>query len=288
MKVLPRRIKRLIYRSLCALSNRWGWRVHPVLHHLPFGLALRRKTSFSTAQHSSAVEAAGLKYLESSNIQGVNFPHLVDITVDGDTAYTLSTYIDGDSLASVLDHFTSQDWERLVLDLRSQLRSLRQQTTCESQRRPVICNAAGSTIIDDPRISWVAENGRELATTQGFFSQVWLGLDLPRNINTIRPKIQPLIDRPVSVNFCHGDVYPRNIILPGGLSAWRRGKSRLCLVDWEYSGWMPAPWEALKATLMECEEDSEWLVTIRKALPEFKEYLDADWEWRSKSNMMIV
>lgn len=271
-----------MYRSLCALSLRWGWRVHPVLHRLPFGLALKNKTSHS-AQHPSIVEAAGLQYLESSNIQGVNFPHLVDLTVDGEAAYTLSTYIDGDLLAPTLEHLSVQDWERLSLDLQSQLRSLRQQTT---SRHP-ICNAAGA-IIDDPRISWVAENGRRPATTQDFFSQVWLGLDLPRNATTIRPKIQPLIDRPVSVNFCHGDVYPRNIILQGGLSSWREGKSRLCLVDWEYSGWMPAPWEALKATFIECDPDTEWLVAIRKTLPEFSEYLNADWEWRSKSNMMLV
>ncbi|RXW13744.1 hypothetical protein EST38_g12111 [Candolleomyces aberdarensis] len=279
MKTLPSRFKRWIYRRLLSLGASRSWCIHPAVHRLPFGLALK-----TSARETSINETAALRFLEASKTANLNFPFLVDSTTDGTITYMLSTYIDGDCACEVMEGFSSQDWRRLELDLRGQLTSLHIQTSSHHHN---ICSAAGG-IIDDPRMSWVAEGALELATTQDFFAQVWLGLDFPWNRETIRPAIQPLIDRPVPVAPCHGDVYPRNIIFPGGVEAWRVGKTRLCLIDWEFSGWMPAPWEAPKATFIEAEPDSEWQIVIRHALPEFREYLDADWLWRSKSRMMII
>ncbi|KAI0670468.1 hypothetical protein C8Q78DRAFT_992038 [Trametes maxima] len=79
---------------------------------------------------------------------------------------------------------------------------------------------------------------------------VWLGLDFPRNANTLRPVVRPLIERldGAPAVFCHGDILPKNLMLPGGFEKWRLGTAPLALIDREYAGWPPAPWEALKAT----------------------------------------
>jgi hypothetical protein len=138
--LLPHSIKCLMYRSLCPLGIRCGWRVHPVLYRLPFGLSLKRKTS-TNSQHLCIVEAAGLQYLESSKIPGV--PLFFALTLDDKPAYMLSTYIDEDPLCNVLECFSAQDWERLTPDLQPQLRSLRRQTTSPHH----ICDAAGGIIV---------------------------------------------------------------------------------------------------------------------------------------------
>ncbi|KAJ3509506.1 hypothetical protein NMY22_g16267 [Coprinellus aureogranulatus] len=283
-KILPPKLKCKLYNSLFAWAKRRGWGVHPLVCHLPLGIALK-----TTKDSPQDVDASALRFLESRNISGLNYPCLIDYTAYGGQTHMLSTFIAGDNVSSVLEHFSLDDWMRLEIDVQQQLRSLRRQTSTsqDSLGYPAIANAAGG-IINDPRISWVAEEGLEVRTTEDFLSQVWPGLDLPHNQDTIRPTIQPLIKRPVPVAFCHGDVYPRNMILPGGLAAWREGKSRICFIDWEFSGWMPEPWEALKATWIEYEEDTEWMVAVRNVMPEFKEYLQADWIWRTQSNMMLI
>jgi thiamine kinase-like enzyme len=138
----------------------------------------------------------------------------------------------------------------------------------------------------DPRMSWCHES--TFPSTKEFFRKAWLGLDPVRNRDTIRPRIEPFIERPCRVVFCHGDLKPRNMIFPGGLDAWRQGRTRVCLIDWEYAGWMPEPWDAIKAAMEECEADSEWLQVVRQIFPEQGPYLDAEWLWRSESRMMLI
>lgn len=244
------------------------------------------KSSSSTTLH---VDAAALQLLERNRISGISFPYLVDCVTNGKATYMLSTFIEGDNVSSTIEHFSPKDWKRLAVDVGQQLLALRQQTSIgpDSPGRPLIATAAGG-IINDPRVSWIAEQGTNPKSAHDFLSQVWIGLDLPHNRNTIRPIIQPLVEIPVPIVFCHGDVYPRNMIFPGGLNAWREGKSRICLIDWEFSGWMPAPWEAIKATWIECDQDTEWMLAMRDAMPEFTEYMDVDWLWRSKSNIMLI
>jgi hypothetical protein len=51
---------------------------------------------------------------------------------------------------------------------------------------------------------------------------------------------------------------------------------------------MPVYWDALKATWMESEWDTEWFEMARCIFPEDRDILDADWEWRSRSGITIL
>ena len=199
----------------------------------------------------------------------------------------LSTWIEGERLGDVWDDdMTIRDKEQVTLELYQQFSSLRSLTT--SKTHP-ICNAGGGPI-DDPRIPWVArEDPRIFYSGPDFAKEVWTGLDAPRNRDTLRPLVLPLIEREdVRVVFSHGDLIFRNLIIPGGLSRWRSGSKPIGIVDWEYAGWMPVYWDALKATWLDCEEDSEWIKVMRKVFPECNVELDVDWEWRCRSQVAIL
>jgi hypothetical protein len=247
---------------------------------LPFGLVLKKST-----HDNPDIEAAALQFLEASKIAGVNFPHLVDHVSSTGLSFMLSTYISGIDGSDAWNDLSQHDWPRIEGDLHDQLMSLRRQSSSSNHR---ICSATGG-VIEDPRIPWVAEQKTEINSTEEFFRQVWLGLDWPRNRDTIRPRIEPVIQRPVPIVFCHGDVFMKNFIFPGGLETWRAGGSRVYLIDWEYAGWMPEPWEALKCTSLECEVlDSLWIQRVRRILPQSSDYLNTDWLWRSEANVTIV
>ena len=62
----------------------------------------------------------------------------------------------------------------------------------------------------------------------------------------------------------------------------------VCLIDWEMAGWMPLPWDALKATWLTFESDNEWRMMMFSLFPECQQELTADWEWRLLSNVTIV
>ncbi|TFY78210.1 hypothetical protein EWM64_g5802 [Hericium alpestre] len=162
---------------------------------------------------------------------------------------------------------------------------MRAQTTTQNH---VLCSAAGGAILD-PRVPWLEDDPRVFSSTQDFLEQVWLGLDYARNRETLRPMIRPLIQRAdIPIVFCHGDTLPKNVLLPGGLEAWREGRSTVCLIDWEYAGWMPLPWDALKATWLCCEPENEWLAMMKGVFPESGAELEADWQWRLLSNVTIL
>ncbi|KAF6761382.1 protein kinase subdomain-containing protein PKL [Ephemerocybe angulata] len=284
LQILPASLKRKFYASITRMGARWGLRIHPSVWRLPFGLLLKMSRSNSD-EGVPDVEGAALQFLDTS-IRGVNFPRLVDrVQGTAGRSFILSTYVSGIDGCDAVDLFSEDDWARLEGDLHDQLKSLQRQT-CSSNHK--ICNAAGG-IIDDPRIVRVAEQNIDITSTENFWRQVWSGLDFPRNRDTIRPRIEPLMQRAVPIVFCHGDLFLRNFIFPGGLDEWRAGRSRICLVDWEFAGWMPAPWDALKSTFVECESsDSPWIQTVKRILPNYDEYLDADWLWRSKSGVTMV
>ena len=88
--------------------------------------------------------------------------------------------------------------------------------------------------------------------------------------------------------FTHGDLLPKNLMLPGGLEVWRAGGSLVCVIDWALAGWMPIYWEALKASWMEFEEHTDWYDMVREVFPECAAELHADWQWRSGSGVTIV
>lgn len=98
----------------------------------------------------------------------------------------------------------------------------------------------------------------------------------------------PLIERDVPIIFTHGDILPRNLILPISLDHWRATREPICIIDWETAGWMPLYWEALKATWLDHEEGTPWTNIIRDIFPECLEELDADWRWRYESNETIL
>ncbi|KAH6913290.1 protein kinase subdomain-containing protein PKL [Coprinopsis sp. MPI-PUGE-AT-0042] len=282
---VPLRIRRWAYSMLVKNGGRREWTIHPGIYKLPLGLVLK-ESSFDT----QAVEGAALRFLELAAICGVSHPLLFDVvSVPVDTGaevttYTITTFVQGDCASDVYDALTRQDWTRLEMDLREQLDALRLQT---SQKNRQICNATGG-IPYDPRFSWVSQRQLQLNTPQEFFAQVWTGLNLERNRNTIRPVIQPLMDRDVGVCFCHGDLNLRNFIFPGGLEAWRKGGSRLCLIDWEYAGWMPEPWDAIKSILTVEGEEDPWFPFVKQVFPAYEEYVDVELLWRSKAGVMII
>lgn len=247
---------------------------------LPFGLVVKDCTN------EGSVEADALRFLDG--IRGVNAPLLLDHVSHAGKQFIVTPYVCGDVVGSVFDNFISQaDRERLVLDLRLQFEALAQQTVSPGH---AICNASGGPIVD-PRIPWLEDDGQVFRTPPEFLKEVWCGIEWPRNRERLYPLIQPLIDRngpDVTPVFCHGDLYPPNLILPGGLANWRAGKSRVCIIDWQMAGWMPKPWEALKATFLVVSEEDEWMPTMRGVFPDSTEYLDADWQWRLHSNVTLL
>ncbi|OJT04533.1 hypothetical protein TRAPUB_4803 [Trametes pubescens] len=196
------------------------------------------------------------------------------------------TWIDGDCVSDIWDTLTPADKTRIVHELRTQIARLRKHTIGDHH---AISAASGATI-SDPRIPWLREQPEVIESSPQFFKHVWLGLDISWNADTIRPAIQPLIEREdIPVVFCHGDVLPKNLILPGGLEKWRAGSESVVLIDWEYAGWMPLPWEALKATWLVVDRDEdEWYALMKEVFVDEEAELEADWLWRSKSRIVIL
>lgn len=281
LRRLPASWRCALYGSAIKLCTRLGFALlEDQVVRLPFRIVLK------DCSFSGSVEGDALRYID--HVPGVNAPILLDHVAHGHRRFLATQYIEGVTVGRVWDDLTASDKDRLVEDLRSQFDALAKYTA--SPDHP-ICNASGS-FINDPRIHWVASrNPRVFDSPAEFLQEVWLGIDWPRLRDRLYPIIRPLIDRKgpeVVPIFCHGDVCPPNLILPGGLNAWRAGRSRICLVDWEMAGWMPAPWEALKATFLAVEEDDEWMTLMRRVFPASAEYLDADWQWRLHSNVTLV
>ncbi|OSD06729.1 protein kinase subdomain-containing protein PKL [Trametes coccinea BRFM310] len=281
--LVPARWKPLVFRWAARISARHGHQVQFNIYRLPFNLVL--KTTLYADVGANANEAEALHFLRG--IHGVRAPQLVDCAADKDTAYTLMTWIDGDCCEDIWDKLTTSDKDRIVDELHTQLVHLHQQSM--SHCNGTICAASGAPIYD-PRLPWLQDDPRIFHSCREFFEQVWLGLDAPKNRDTIRPAIQPLVEREgLPIVFCHGDLLPKNLILPGGLERWRIGTAPLCLIDWEYAGWMPLCWEALKATWLVVDPDEdEWYGMMKRVFKESAAELEADWLWRSKSGITIL
>ncbi|PIL36584.1 hypothetical protein GSI_00273 [Ganoderma sinense ZZ0214-1] len=255
-----------------------GHKLYTSIFRLPFNLVL--KSSLETTPN----EACGLQIARS--IHGVHAPLLIDHVSTSGGSYTLMTWIDGDCCSDIWESLTPADKTRIVSELRSQIGIMRQQTVGRSHS---ICATLGG-FVSDPRIPWVREEPCIFSCPTDFFKQMWIGLDFPRIRETVKLTIQPLVDRDdVPIVFCHGDMLPKNLILPGGLVGWRSGSTPVHLIDWEYSGWVPLPWEALKATWLVCDRDEEeWYRMMRDVFLESLAELEVDWLWRTKSNIPIL
>ncbi len=274
LSLIPRCLKPVMFR----IAVRFGRRLYHNIIRIPFNLVLK------VYSRMSLNEAHALQFVNS--IHSVHAPHLLDYAADTERVYTLMTWIDGECIADIWDELTATDKDRIVVELRTQLRAMHNQTT---SRQRTIAFASGQPIWD-PRVPWVAEEPQIFHTCQDFFRQVWLGLEFPRFKDTLRPAILPLVQREdVPIVFCHAEILPKNLILPGGLKEWREGSSPLRIIDWEYAGWMPLPWEALKATWMCFDRDEdEWYRMMREVFDESAAELEADWLWRTKSGIPIV
>ncbi|KAF8532604.1 kinase-like domain-containing protein [Gautieria morchelliformis] len=224
-------------------------------------------------------EADALRFLRT--VRDVHTPHLLDSVPTQDKHYLLTTWVEGDRMGQVWDELTPCDKEKIVNDLRHQLGSMRLQTRSTTV---LICNASGGSI-SDPRVPWVArEDPRTFSNHKEFAEEVW-----PGDREYLRSILTPVTERnDIPIVFSHGDILPKNLIFPGSLDHWRSGRVPICIIDWEYAGWMPAYWDALKMTWMECERDTEWLQMARGVFPECETELDADWEWRSRSRITIL
>ncbi|KAJ7745689.1 protein kinase subdomain-containing protein PKL [Mycena metata] len=277
LHLLPTRIKSFLYDLAARTSSTSGHQLYHNIFRLPFGLVLK------TSQGPSPVEASALRLIAS--LRGINTPVLIDSVSTAHKTFLLTTWVAGDCCSDIWDDLTPLDKSTIVEQLRELLRAMREQTATLSHP---ICNASGSAI-EDPRVPWLHKAPRVFSSCREFLEEVWIGLDFPRNRDTLRPLVRPLIDRiDIPIVFCHGDLLPKNVILPGGLEKWRQGRSTVCLIDWECAGWMPLSWEALKATWLSLDLDDEWLRMMKEVFQECSAELDADWQWRSRSRIAIV
>ncbi|KIM39640.1 hypothetical protein M413DRAFT_194449 [Hebeloma cylindrosporum] len=277
---LPKFCRRTVY-DFCLKICRKPYPPLPI-YRLPFGLVLKVGSTNGIKN-----EACALKLLQ--NFRGVNHPALFDYvpTRDPNKSYMVSTWISGDCILDVWDSLSDTDKGMVVKDLQGQCKALRHGTQTLDR---VISNAAGGGVADF-RVPWISDKPRTFADCREFGQEVWIGMDhdmVPARV-ALRPIMLPIINRSnVPVSLCHGDIAPKNMIFPGGLKDWRAGRTRICLIDWEQAGWMPVYWDALKATWMELERDTEWFEMARHIFPEDRDILDADWEWRSRSGITII
>ncbi len=274
--LIPQRIRGYLYETIAQICLRIRQDYCSDVHRLPFNLLL--KSSRNTN------EAFALQF--ASSLHGINTQRLINFASSTERTYILMTWIDGETAADVWDELTQDDKNRIVTELRLQVENMRRQTIHGSER---ICTPTGSPIID-PRIPWLQEDPKVFRYALEFYKHVWPGLDFPRMSQTLRPLIRPIMERPaVPIVFCHGDILPKNIVLAGGLATWRANTTAIYLIDWEYAGWMPLPWEALKATWLVFDRDGDdWYEMMVDVFPESSAELEADWEWRSKSGIAIV
>ncbi|CAA7269004.1 unnamed protein product [Cyclocybe aegerita] len=274
LRIFPKVLKPSLFEILIKTSSLFGKSPYHNIFRLPFNLVLK------TSNH--LVEADALRFVGS--LRGINAPALIDSFSAPQKTYILSTWVEGDCCADVWERLTPLDKEKIVEDMRSQYSALQQQT---STRHRTICNASGGAI-QDPRVPWIDDNPRTFPSYREFMEQVWLGLNF-RNNHTLAQSIARLIERDnVPIVFSHGDALPKNLILPGGLDLWRRERPPLYIIDWEYAGWMPLPWEALKATWLVFDKEEDCYKMMVEVFPDSREELAADWEWRTRSGIPIV
>ncbi|PPQ92603.1 hypothetical protein CVT25_007296 [Psilocybe cyanescens] len=276
LSVFPKALKPHLFEMLVKTSSFIGWSPYHNIFCLPFKLVM--KTT------DRAVEADALRFVAS--LRGIDAPTLIDFSSAPGKTYILSTWIDGDCVSDIWERLTLLDKEMIVQDMKSQYSAMRQET---STRDHVICSASGVSI-EDPRVPWLEElPDATFSSSRQFMEQVWVGLNNDRTPRPLYQMLIPLIQRDTPIVFTHGDALPKNIILPGGLELYRRGHSRLCIIDWEYAGWMPEPWEAIKATwLVSDRDEEEWYRMMREVFPDQCEVLDAEWEWRTQLRITIL
>lgn len=211
---------------------------------LPLGLALK------VTADSSLVEADALRVIEHQ-YPHIHAPFLVDYVASPSRHYIVSSWIDGDVASDVWEDLSESELTRLAQDIRSQMVSTR---AIDQQKELRIYNASPSPI-SDVRMQW-RDDPMSFDSGLDFSSSVWPGLDVPRRA-PLREELRPLQEQnDVTVVFTHGDMAPWNIIFPGGLDKWRRGDTRVVLIDWECAGWMPIYWEALKMSWLILEKDN--------------------------------
>lgn len=275
LRFIPQPCKCLLYDLCFRLGRRLKRDVSVRVCLLPFGLALK------VISGPNVNEAAALRLI--GNSQGVRTPYLVDSVASTDKSYLLTTWVAGPTLGDVWDDLSVADKDAVVEDLQRQMDAMRRQTNSPSSH--AISNVIGGPIGDN-RIPWAAP--QVYKSHREFAEQVWIGLKMPSIRNTLSPTIRSLIERDVAVVFTHGDLLMKNLIIPSSVEHWRVSGEPICIIDWETAGWMPLYWESLKATWLECEKDTEWTGVIRRMFPECHAELDADWRWRSESNIVIL
>ena len=246
---------------------------------LPCKVALKKLNS-STREN----EPAALRFANS--LHGVCSPCYIDEITSSKARYLLSTWIEGDNVLDIADDLTLEDKDHLVEDLRSQIAAMQNQTRTDDH---VISNASGLPFFDG-RIPWLCYHNRRTFTChRDFAAQVWTDLALKANKDTLRLLMLPFIERDkVPITFCHGDIGIHNVILPGGLEEWRARRTSACLIDWDFGGWMPEYWDAIKAIFLVGDKDDEWFEIWKRVFPEHAKLLDADWEWRIQSGVTTV
>ncbi len=250
---------------------------------LPFlGLALKRR--HDDQKHN---EAEALRFANSHLAGLVEAPLLIDsVFLPDKNAYcwTLMTHVSGDVVLDVWDQLTEADKEKLAQQLRTQVDAMYATTVSLSGR---VTDAGGGPITDH-RILWMGRDEEAVVfeSTKAFAQQVWPTTPYETELAKV---VRPFIEREhVPVVFCHGDLLPRNLILPGGLALWKKGIQRVCIIDWETAAWAPHYWDALKATWLDTESGAPWVLFIRNMFPYCNDILDIDWEWRSRTRITIL
>ncbi|KLO11783.1 hypothetical protein SCHPADRAFT_452890 [Schizopora paradoxa] len=284
LSVTPARWKLALYRFIYDLYLKFASDTRSRVVEMPyFGLALKRRSE--DGKHN---ETDALRFVNTRLAGLVEAPLWIDsVFLLGVDQYTwnLMTHIQGDLVCDVWDQLTEEDKEKLVQQLKIQVDPDAMHAATTSLSRP-ISDVEGRPILD-VRIPWMGQDEEAVVfeSTKAFARKVWPTTPLETDLADF---VRPFIEREgVPIVFSHGDLLPKNLILPGGLSSWRK-EGRVCIVDWDTACWAPLYWDALKATWLLAAPDAPWILFMRRVFPGCKDALDNDWEWRSRTRITIL
>ena len=289
----PKCIHRLLRSILALLPNSWKASLYHVcfrffrpsrdisrpsllyVPRLPFGLALKNN------KRSGRVEADALRVIEN-RYPYIHAPFLLDYVKDGPNEFILSSWVEGEIAQDVWDTLSSDDVNRLAQDIHSQLYSARE---VDQSRQLQICNASLEPMSDN-RLQW-DDGPISFDSWSEMAARIWIGFSTAEH-DDLGEELRPIMAREnVPIVFTHGDLAPWNMIFPGGVDKWKRGETRVVLIDWECAGWMPLYWDALEVGYQLFDTDDPYWEFLYSIFPESREVVQADYNWRSKSKITL-
>ncbi|KAH8919172.1 kinase-like protein [Atractiella rhizophila] len=185
---------------------------------------------------------------------GVPVPEVYGAYRYNERTFIFMAFVPGETLELAWDGMTAEQKDRLILDLRETLASLRKLTSTYVggvNRAP----CGDPLFMSHPHVG-PFENVSEFC--DGLFGNF---LHVARGSAHSHRYLRRLLRRyeQYPIVFTHGDLSPRNIIV-GDDHTLR------AIIDWEMSGFMPAPWEWVKAEFGSREMPAEWFALMDRWL----------------------